>query len=443
MTQSFRRVMMVSFVMLILAFSLGFQPTRAEPTFPFYVDSFEDINDFVTNSVCSIGAVTGGPCTLRAAIEEANAIINAFDIVIYMPAGNYDLAIPPEGSNDIESGDLNFEGYENLHSITLICTDPQPAVIDAKFLDRVLRVEPDAIVYLENIVVRGGFLSQTDTDSMYDGAGILNFGRTYLTKVVVENNEARCGQETCAFYISGGGIYNVGQMTIADSMFRNNESVGASAIYNSGEAIGVIIKNSTIYDNHATSAFTIDNYAYLHIRNSTLSGNTAQTDYVSGIANKSTLILESSTLANIGRSSSIYNDASGTVRIKDSILQNDGAPGSMNCENNGAWMSDGYNIYSDDSCPSTGTGDLVNTDAQLGTLGDWGGPTQTMPLQTGSPARDHRPGVCMTIPESPTLPPMPLTEDQRHYVRSDGLCDTGAFEGILDIFPVYLPLIIK
>jgi len=274
---------------------------------------------------------------------------------------------------------------------------------------------------------------------MYDGAGILNFGRTYLTKVVVEDNEASCGQETCAFYISGGGIFNTGQMIITDSMIRNNESEGASAIFNSGESIGIVIKNSTIYDNHATAAFTIDNYAYLHIRNSTLSGNTAQTGYISGIANRSTLIIESSTLANIGRSSSIYNDASGTVRIKDSILQNDGAPGSGNCEDNSVWISDGYNIYSDDSCPYTGTGDLVNTDAQLGPLGDWGGPTPTMPLLTGSPARDHRPGVCMTIPESPTLPPMPLTEDQRHYERSDGSCDAGAFE----VLKVYLPLIIK
>jgi hypothetical protein len=127
------------------------------------------------------------------------------------------------------------------------------------------------------------------------------------------------------------------------------------------------------------------------------------------------------------------------VRIKDSILQNDGAPGSGNCENSGTWNSDGYNIYSDDSCPSIGTGDLVNSDALLGPLGDWGGTTLTMPLQTGSPARDHRPGVCMTIPESPTLPPMPLTEDQRHYERSDASCDTGAFE----VLKVYLPLIIK
>jgi CSLREA domain-containing protein len=216
MTQSFRHLVMVSLVILILALSMGFQPTRADTPFPFYVDSFEDINDFVLNSVCSVGEITEGPCTLRAAIAEANAIINAFDIVIYLPAGNYDLAIPPDGINDITSGDLNFEGFENLHAITLIGTDPQPAVIDAKFLDRVLRIEPGAIVYLENIVVRGGLLSQTDTDSMYDGAGILNFGRTYLTKVVVEDNEASCGQETCAFYISGGGIFNTGQMIITD-----------------------------------------------------------------------------------------------------------------------------------------------------------------------------------------------------------------------------------
>jgi CSLREA domain-containing protein len=442
MTQSFRHVMMVSLVILILSLSLGFQPTRADTPSLFYVDSYEDINDFVTNSVCSVGAVTGGPCTLRAAIAEANAIIDTFDIVIDIPSGNYVLSIPPEGVNDITSGDLNFIGHVNLHSITLRCSDPQPAVIDAKLLDRVLRIEPDAIVYLENIVVRGGLLSWTGSVDMFDGAGILNYGTSSLTNVVVENNEARCGQETCTFYISGGGILNAGQMTIVDSMIRNNKSVGASAIANAGGSFGVVIKNSTIYGNHASGAFTIDSFAYLHIRNSTISGNTAPPGYISGIANHDMLVLESTTVANAGRSSSIFNYVSGSVRVKDSILQNDGASGSRNCENNGTWNSEGYSIYSDDTCPSTGT-DLVNTDALLGALGDWGGSTLTMPLQTGSPAEDHRPGECMTIPEGPTLPPMPLTEDQRHYLRDDGACDTGAFEGILDVIPVYLPLIIK
>ena len=53
----------------------------------------------------------------------------------------------------------------------------------------------------------------------------------------------------------------------------------------------------------------------------------------------------------------------------------------------------GYNIFSDDTCPATGTGDLINTDPLLGELGWWGGPTMTLPLLYGSPAIDHRDGI--------------------------------------------------
>jgi hypothetical protein len=434
-------------IILIFIFTFGSTPQPAmADTQIFNVDSFEDVNDFVLNSVCSVGSVTGGACTLRAAIAEANAIIDTYDIIIDLPQGNYELAIPPSGFDDIESGDLNFEGVDSLHSITLRCSDSQPAVIDAKLLDRVMRIEPGAIVNLENITVRGGLLSWTGEVDLHDGAGILNYGMTTLSKVVIEDNEARCGQDNCnSMNISGGGILNAGdgQMYIVDSLIRNNRSVSASAISNGGGSRGIIIINSSIYDNHALEAFTVSSYAYLHIRNSTISGNTATSSYIVGINNNHTLVLESSTMANTGRGSSIYNTSSGTVHIKDSILQFNGILGYGNCENYGTWISDGYNIYNDNTCPSTGTGDLVDTDARLGVMGDWGGPTLTMPLQTGSPAIDHRPGPCITIPENPTLPPVELREDQRHDPRSDGACDTGAFEGILDLLPVYLPLILN
>ncbi len=446
MFKSFSQIVLVSILFLLLTFYTGPQPAMATSEWSFVVDSFEDINDFVLNSVCSIGSVTGGACTLRAAIAEANAIINTFDIVIELPAGNYDLAIPPEGINEITSGDLNFEGDQSLHSITLRCSDPEPAVIDAKLLDRVIQIESDAVVYLENIVVRGGLLSWTGDIDFHDGAGILNYGTTTLNNVVIEDNEARCGQESCpSMNISGGGILNAGsgEMIIVDSMIRNNESVVGSALSNAGGSGGIILKNSTIYSNHASEGFTISSYAYLHIRNSTISGNTAAPGYIVGISNNNYLILESSTIANSGRASSIHNAPGGTVQIKDSILQFEGIPGYGNCENYGTWISDGYNIFSDDTCPTTGTGDLGNTDPQLFMLSDWGGPTLTIPLQTGSPAEDHRPGPCMTIPESPALPSVELTEDQRHFLRDDGACDSGAFEGIIEVLPVYLPLILK
>jgi hypothetical protein len=54
----------------------------------------------------------------------------------------------------------------------------------------------------------------------------------------------------------------------------------------------------------------------------------------------------------------------------------------------GTMTSKGYNLSSDETCNFNGTGDLNNTDPKLGQLGNYGGPTQTIPLLCGSPAID-------------------------------------------------------
>lgn len=435
-----RRIVLVLLMCLLMG-GFGISPARSATDLVFNVNSTADVNDFAINSECSVGAISGGPCTLRAAIAEANGNGIHGNITINIPAGTYDLTIPPESMNTITSGDLDFPVPNPDYTIKLVGTGSEPAVIDANQLDRVFDIGLDVNIQMENIVIRGGLLSWTGTADFNDGAGILNLGNLILNRVVVEGNEARCGQATCVFYISGGGIMNSGTMFILDSTIRNNKSVGASAIAHSGSGM-MFIKNSSIYGNQA-EAYVIDSYAKLHIRNSTISGNTAAPAYIAGIRNNHTLILESSTIANPGRLSSIYNTSGATVTIHDSILRNTPSGGSDNCLDIGTWISEGYNIYSDNTCPLTGTGDLGNTDPMLGILGSWGGPTLTMPLLVGSPAKDHRSGTCTNIPESPVLPPLPLTEDQRHYPRSDGNCDTGAFEGVMDISQVFLPLIFR
>ena len=71
---------------------------------------------------------------------------------------------------------------------------------------------------------------------------------------------------------------------------------------------------------------------------------------------------------------------------------------------------------------SGGSGDKVGTpgaaiDAKLGTLGNYGGHTETLPLLPGSPAIDA--GAC----------PAGVATDQRGIARPQGAaCDSGAFE---------------
>jgi hypothetical protein len=89
--------------------------------------------------------------------------------------------------------------------------------------------------------------------------------------------------------------------------------------------------------------------------------------------------------------------------------------------------SKGYNLSSDNTCNFNDTGDLNNTDPKLGQFGTYGGPTQTIPLLSGSPAIDAgNPSGC-TDGKGHLL-----KTDQRGKPRPDkedtGGCDMGAYE---------------
>jgi hypothetical protein len=89
--------------------------------------------------------------------------------------------------------------------------------------------------------------------------------------------------------------------------------------------------------------------------------------------------------------------------------------------------SRGGNLSSDNICNFCNSGDQNNTDPKLGTLGNYGGPTQTISLLSGSPAIDAgNPSGC-TDGKGHLLKtdqggyPCPNSEDKTG-------CDMGAFE---------------
>ncbi|MGA2375271.1 MAG: choice-of-anchor Q domain-containing protein, partial [Candidatus Sulfotelmatobacter sp.] len=85
-------------------------------------------------------------------------------------------------------------------------------------------------------------------------------------------------------------------------------------------------------------------------------------------------------------------------------------------------------LSSDDTCNFSNTGDMNNTNPQLGTLKNNGGPTQTMGELSGSLTIDAgNPNGCTDGNGNP------LTTDQRGAPRPgkykhDKRCDMGAFE---------------
>ena len=423
------------FSTLILASSLALPqlPASANSELIITVNSTEDLPDSATNSVCSANQPSGGPCTLRAAISEASGNIPDQPVTILIPPGMYALNIPPENPDHNNHGDLDITATNSSYQITIQSTEPgnQASITtSSSFNDRILQVGLGAHVLVRDVKFAGAHLVLTGSGS--GGGAILNSGSLTLERTDFMSNSVSCAQgANCASDVIGGSILNRGSLYVSDTTFFSNSADRGFAIFNASSASSCQIHHSLFRQNTGNSG-TVTNYSSMAIFNSTISANYSANSAFAGFVNDigGQLRMQSCTLANQGNSSSLSN--SGTVFLSDNIFL---APtGKTNfSQSNGTWNSGGYNILNDNSYPGTlNSGDLPNTDPMLGPLGNYGGPTWTHSLPANSPAVNHRPGKCTTALFT-------IEDDQRHKARSDGSCDTGAFE----LGAVYLPFITR
>ena len=313
-------------------------------------------------------------------------------------------------------------------SLTVTGSGAGGTIIDGNRSGSVVKI-PDAStrVILSNVTLRngrpqGGCPHRIPGGVPTCGGGVYNAGMLTVNNSVIINNVAwgrRCGSmpgpDLCPQYESdgfGGGIYNLGMLTINTSILSGNHA----------------------FETFACSASTsngggIDNVGTAEINNSTLAGNVTNLHNNlqhegGGIVNSGTLSVHNSTVSgNLG-------GIVGAVTLQNSIVANNvsgGIPnvsGGINC--NGPVTSI-FSLSSDGTCHLNGPGDKNNTNPRLGTLGNYGGPTQTIPLLAGSPAIDAgNPSGC-----TDRLGHL-LRTDQRGLPRPDtedkSGCDMGAYE---------------
>jgi len=291
---------------------------------------------------------------------------------------------------------------ENLtinFSLKVIGSGAKTTIVDGGGVNKVVTIfERNADVTLANLTIQNGNGNGTT------GGGILNAGRLTFNNSTISGNSA----------VDGGGISNEGTLTINNSTISGNaaQTSGALAVYGGGvfnEYGGVLtINNSTVSGNNASGGKGgfgggISNAGTITISNVTFSGNGASVQ--GGNIDNSTL------------------DNEGKATLQNSVLAN--ATSGGNCDS--TMTSEGYNLSDDNSCNFNGPGDLNDTKAKLGTLGNNGGPTQTIP-ELGGPTVEHgNPGGC-TDSEGHLL-----TTDQRGYPRPGAekhhkRCDMGAYE---------------
>ena len=363
----------------------------------FVVNTTADTADAVPGD--GICADSGGACSLRAAIQEANAL--AGPDTIQLGAATYVLS-GAAGDDVALSGDLDITG-----DLTLTGAGTASTIIDGGGVDRVLDIDPSGAgvnVTISNLTVRGG------NAAGQAGGGIRNLGTLSLSNVTLAANSSG---------INGGGLLNLGTLTLTNTTVSGNTAgTDGGGIYNSGGGT-LTITASTLSGNIANSAGRngggIFNASAATLTNVTVSGNSANSGGGGVFNSGGTATLVNVTLgensAPIG--GGISNPA-GTVTLTNTLVANSTGG---NCS--GAISSGGNNLDSGITCAFAGAGDLSNQDPLLGVLANNGGATQTRALSAGSPAIDA--GSNAACPAT----------DQRGVARpfpAGGNCDIGAFE---------------
>ena len=224
-------------------------------------------------------------------------------------------------------------------------------------------------------------------------------GTLELRQSTVNGNSSQAPSTGSA---SGGGISSAGDLVLmASTVSRNVADAGGTiggGIVLAGTGTGSVT-NSTIASNQAIGTTArgggIDTFRNLTITSSTVAGNSAK----------------------LG--GGIYKEVNTTTLQATILAANTATSSGPNCEG-GPVDSAGRNlIASTTGCIfNADLTDKLNMAAKLGTLGDHGGPTQTIPIRSTSPAKNAVPIVACQV-----------TKDQRGVKRPQGpRCDIGAFE---------------
>jgi hypothetical protein len=317
-------------------------------------------------STCSAAP---GDCTLRGALGKATADPDADTITL--PATRIRIAAPlPQ----IKAGRLTIQGVSARSSIIDASGHAAPVLVSRLNLGPVNTT-------LRDLQVTGAARTPSSID-----AAVADVQR--LERVAIVDNQS------IGLALDSGA-------TVVDSLIARNTGDGFGGVLSSG---GTVIRNSTIADNTAGSltenqeialgAGLFNLVGVTTVEHSTITGNriaapaslAAGTDVGSLAATSPSLVIRSSVI---------------------------GGKGGPDC--GGPVTSQGHNVDADGSCGFAGLGDQSRVDPRLGTLGDNGGPTDTIPLLDGSPAidaGDDCPGT-----------------DQRGVASAQGAtCDAGAFE---------------
>ncbi|MEP6570541.1 MAG: choice-of-anchor Q domain-containing protein [Acidobacteriota bacterium] len=384
----------VSFVRILLSFVFVFLLVGAARAANFTVNNNADTSDVAAgNGICADAA---GNCTLRAAVQEANALsgndsinfaASLINATITLTTG---VEIPISGL----TGTLEITG----HGANKLTIDGGAGS------NRIFSTNNAATVTISRVTLQGG--GSAGGVGPDGGAIFASGGTLVLNAVLVQNNNS--GDRGGGIFLSGGANHRILNSTISNN----------SAITTSG---GLLLENGTLF-----------------VANTTISGNTI----ISGNGQAGGVFLSSSTAT--FRNSTITNntaDAGGGIEVAGSsfnlgntIVAGNNARNYPEILNFNTTTSAGNNFIGDSVGDSTATNapityqpsDIRDQNPLLGILQNNGGPTPTHALTAGGLAINAGDNAKAVDPFDNS----PLTADQRFFAPriAGGPVDIGAYE---------------
>jgi hypothetical protein len=284
--------------------------------------------------------------------------------------------------------------------------------------DRVFFVREDAAVVIRGMTIRhgnpdlepkvlgirrcGGGIANIGTLTVEDvvivdniasgGGGVINRGDITFVNTTISNNVTNGIEEPGYQCATGGGIKNiVGTIRLINSTISGNSTVNMGGGIQAGCGSTTVLTNSTISGNTAgTNGGAVHLRGKLVLFHSTISDNSA-TYGADGVWLRGDMYATNSIIANNGEQDCIVGDRGRSMRGYGMMVLN------LN------------NLIEYGDCPSRFLGDPL-----LGPLADNGGKTQTHALLARSSVIDEV--EC------------DLVTDQRGEPRQGDSCDLGAFE---------------
>ncbi|MBK7949747.1 MAG: hypothetical protein IPK00_13615 [Deltaproteobacteria bacterium] len=380
----------------------------------FHVDTPLDRTDLVPgNGACS---AQGDLCSLRAAIQESNALPGLQRIIV--PAGLY--ALTREGADEdaAATGDLDI-----TDDVEIAGAGAADTIVDGSVArDRVFDIrsggaEPD--VSISGLTIRGG---AAVTPLAPTGGGIENAGALTLSDCAITGNLANLA----------GGIMNRRSLVMDRCLVADNEARAlgftnaraggiASASTSAGGSSPIAeIRQSAIVDNLApvTGGLELGNCLSARIENTTIAGN--QDDQVSVFNCNATF--HHATVTSASGTALAAGTFSGTHFVEFIQSAFEGTPACIL----GPTLTvaeEGFNASSDASCGLTKPEDVVD-----------------VPLGLSALVRTPQSAAQFPLPESPLIDAGSegsecLADDQLGTARTidgDGIgadvCDLGAIE---------------